>query len=173
MITREHIKDDAPSTAVYSDCERYRYMLTRTWAPAERRALFVMLNPSTATADIDDATVRRCVSFAARQGCGSLDIVNLHSFRSHDPLRLRDPHLETRGPDHWRHIVEALTGADLVVYAWGADAAASDRLVAEMHGLVTSLGLQPHHLGDLTISGAPRHPLYLPNSAELSRYVLR
>ena len=48
MITRKHIKDDAPSTAVYSDCERYRYMLTRTWNPSGRKALFVMLNPSTA-----------------------------------------------------------------------------------------------------------------------------
>ncbi|MEJ2037268.1 MAG: hypothetical protein P8X69_15095, partial [Maritimibacter sp.] len=45
MITREHIKDDAPSTAIYSDCERYRYMLTRVWEPAGERALFVMLKP--------------------------------------------------------------------------------------------------------------------------------
>ena len=49
MITRSHIKDDAPSTAVYSDCERYRYSLTRIWARSGPRALFVMLNPSTAT----------------------------------------------------------------------------------------------------------------------------
>ena len=33
MITRSHIKDDAPSVAVYSDCEQYRYALTRVWDP--------------------------------------------------------------------------------------------------------------------------------------------
>jgi len=49
MITRSHIKDDAPSVAVYSDCERYRYALTRVWEPQGRRLSFVMLNPSTAT----------------------------------------------------------------------------------------------------------------------------
>ena len=49
MITRTHQKDDAPSVAVYSDCERYRYLLTRTWDPTGRKVLFIMLNPSTAT----------------------------------------------------------------------------------------------------------------------------
>ena len=33
MITRSHQKGDAPSTAVYSDCEIYRYSLTRVWDP--------------------------------------------------------------------------------------------------------------------------------------------
>ncbi len=45
MITREFQKGDAASTAVYSPCERYRYLLTRVWDPAGARALFVMLNP--------------------------------------------------------------------------------------------------------------------------------
>ena len=31
MITRTHTKGDAPSTAIYSPCERYRYSLTRVW----------------------------------------------------------------------------------------------------------------------------------------------
>ena len=60
MITRSHIKDDAPSVAVYSDCERYRYALTRVWDPLEPRLSFVMLNPSTATEVQNDPTVERC-----------------------------------------------------------------------------------------------------------------
>ena len=49
MITRTHIKGDAPSVATYSDCEAYRYSLNRVWNAAEKSVLFVMLNPSTAT----------------------------------------------------------------------------------------------------------------------------
>ena len=60
MITRSHIKDDAPSVAVYSDCERYRYALTRVWELQGRRLSFVMLNPSTATEVQNDPTVERC-----------------------------------------------------------------------------------------------------------------
>ena len=37
LITRSHVKGDAPSVAVYSDCERYRYLLTREWAPDQGR----------------------------------------------------------------------------------------------------------------------------------------
>ena len=60
MITRSHLKGDAQSTAVYSDCESYRYMLTRTWDPGGDKALFIMLNPSTATEVQNDPTVERC-----------------------------------------------------------------------------------------------------------------
>ena len=49
MITRSHLKGDAASVAVYSDCERYRYELTRVWQPLGRKVLFVLLNPSTST----------------------------------------------------------------------------------------------------------------------------
>ena len=43
MITREHTKGDAPSVAVYSDCERYRYALTRVWDGTGQKVSFVML----------------------------------------------------------------------------------------------------------------------------------
>ena len=49
MILRSHVKGDAPSTALYSECEIYRYALTRVWDPAGRRLLYIMLNPSKAT----------------------------------------------------------------------------------------------------------------------------
>ena len=59
MITRTHLKGDAPSTAVYSPCERYRYLLTRAWDAKGPKALFIMLNPSTATEVQNDPTVER------------------------------------------------------------------------------------------------------------------
>ena len=43
MITRHHRKGDADSIAVYSDCENYRYLLTRIWNAGGQKALFVML----------------------------------------------------------------------------------------------------------------------------------
>ena len=61
-ITRTHKKGDADSVAVYSDCERYRYTLTRVWDPAGQTALFVMLNPSTAT-EVQKLEKKSLVSF--------------------------------------------------------------------------------------------------------------
>ena len=60
MITRTHDTLLSRSTAIYSDCERYRYALTRVWDDTGKRALFVMLNPSTATEIQNDPTVERC-----------------------------------------------------------------------------------------------------------------
>ena len=41
MITRQFLKGDAESVAVYSPCEAYRYTLTREWCLGGRKALFV------------------------------------------------------------------------------------------------------------------------------------
>jgi len=60
MITRTHVKDDAPSIAIYSDCERYRYALTRVWDDAGTKVHFVMLNPSTATEVQNDPIHAKC-----------------------------------------------------------------------------------------------------------------
>jgi Protein of unknown function (DUF1643) len=44
-----------------SACGPYQCLLTRQLAAAAKLATFIMLNPSTADADRDDATIRKCV----------------------------------------------------------------------------------------------------------------
>ena len=106
MITRTHRKKDADSIAVYSACERYRYVLTRTWDAAGRRALFVMLNPSTATEMQNDPTVERCERRARALGFGAFRVVNIFAFRATDPRVMRmqsDP----IGPANDAHILDS------------------------------------------------------------------
>jgi hypothetical protein len=54
--------------AVISDCGQSRYLLRHTWDAVKPRALHVRLNPSTADADIDDATIRSCIRLAKGLG---------------------------------------------------------------------------------------------------------
>lgn len=75
--------DGPPSTpqpmhrsAVISPCKMYRYLLRRAWDESLPTALFVMLNPSTADAEVDDPTIRRCMGFARSWGMGSIEVVN-------------------------------------------------------------------------------------------------
>ncbi len=89
MITREFQKGDAHSTAVYSDCEKYRYTLTRVWEPAGRKALFIMLNPSTATEVQNDPTVERCERRARTLGFGAFRVTNIFAWRDTDPRKMR------------------------------------------------------------------------------------
>src|SRR5262245_19133112 len=93
--------------ALISPCGLYRYWLTRTWDNSLRRVCWVMLNPSTADAEQDDPTIRRCVGFARSWGAGGIIVVNLFAFRASDPkalLRAADP----VGPDNDGHILKSV-----------------------------------------------------------------
>lgn len=165
MITRTHQKADAASTAVYSDCERYRYLLTRTWDPAGRRVLFVMLNPSTATEVQNDPTVERCERRARALGFGAFRVCNIFAFRQTDPRLMRQAE-DPVGPANDAAIAESCLWADRIVCAWGTHGAHLDR-GAEVEALMRSTGRPLHHLG-LTRDGHPKHPLYVAYGTEPS-----
>jgi hypothetical protein len=158
MITRTHQKGDAHSVAVYSDCERYRYALTRVWDPAGAKALFVMLNPSTATELQNDPTVERCERRARALGFGAFRVCNIFAWRETDPAKMRaapDP----VGPGNDAAIAEGCQWADRIVCAWGAHGEHLDR-GRRVERLMRATGRPLHHLG-LTKAGHPRHPLYI------------
>ncbi len=172
MITRTHVKGDAPSVAVYSDCEAYRYLLTRVWDDALPRALFVMLNPSTATEVQNDPTVERCERRARALGFGAFRVTNIFAFRATDPRAMRamaDP----VGPENDAAIRGSLDWAgdpaDRIVCAWGTHGAHLGRGVA-VERLLRESGRELHHLG-LTAAGAPKHPLYIGYAQALQRWV--
>ena len=150
--------------ATFDATGRYRYRLRRWWAPGPRVA-FVMLNPNAADAVRDDPTIRRCISFARGWAFGSVDVVNLFGYRTRDPrelLRVGDP----VGLENDRFLRRAVRSADLSVCAWGAAAAAATRakVIADLFD-----GCALRCLGR-TLSGAPRHPLYLRRDTRLRRF---
>lgn len=156
--------------AVMSGCGTWRYRLWRSWripfeVGPERVAVFIGLNPSTATAEQDDPTVRRCVGFALDWGMTGMEMLNLYGFRSTDPKGLwgaDDP----VGPETDRYLVDAAAEADIVVACWGAFPQATERSTTVVSMLVDA-GVQVMTLGDKTKDGHPRHPLYLKKSATL------
>lgn len=158
MITRSHTKGDAPSTAVYSDCERYRYSLTRIWDPAGRRALFVMLNPSTATEVQNDPTVERCERRARALGFGAFQVTNIFAWRDTDPRKMRAA-ADPVGPENDAAILAGVDWADQVIAAWGTHGAHRDRGPA-VERLLRGAGQPLFHLG-LSKAGHPKHPLYI------------
>jgi hypothetical protein len=82
--------------------------------------LWVMLNPSTADASQDDATIRRCIKFSQIWGFGSLLVVNLFAYRSTDPKALlKVGPVESVGPDNWTELVAAAGRTAKGVAAWG------------------------------------------------------
>lgn len=146
----------------------YRYVLWREWKRPLTKptwATFVMLNPSTADAEIDDPTIRRCVGFAHRLGATGMVVVNLYAYRATKPADLWRT-VDPVGPEGDATLREFLAlsarhGGPLVA-AWGAHAR-PDRISTVLAmpgaGRFKALGM--------TKSGAPRHPLYVKADAPL------
>lgn len=148
--------------------ERYRYLLWRRWDDAPP-VLFVMLNPSTADAEQDDPTIRRCIGFARRWGAGGIRVVNLYPWRATRPCDLpRGPEVFGELPLGHEHNARAIDGAldgvGRVVAAWGANPGPWPSQPSVIAAQVRAAGHDFYALG-VTKNGQPRHPLYMPASA--------
>ena len=157
MIIRQHQKGDAASVATYSPDSRYRYSLTRDWGSGSR-ALFVMLNPSTATELQNDPTVERCERRARALGFGGFAVANIFAFRATDPRVMR-AEADPVGPANDATIHDLALRYDRIVCAWGGHGLHLDR-GATVAALLRGTGRDLFHLG-LTKDGQPKHPLYL------------
>lgn len=147
----------------------YRYDLWRRWGGGPW-VLWVMLNPSTADAEVDDPTTRRCVGFSKAWGYGGMAIVNLFAYRATSPAELAkapDP----RGPlnmqtiEHWLVFDEV----ELVVAAWGASWAKVPHARLNVEWLASKAGHDMVSLGT-TKAGHPRHPLYVRGDQTPTRW---
>jgi len=108
-----------------SGCGRYRWTLVRPCGGGGPVVCWIMCNPSTADAEQDDPTIRRCIRFSRRWGFGSLIVVNLFALRATDPavvertIKQRGL-LAAVGVHNDYHVLRAAQSAELVVAAWGA-----------------------------------------------------
>ena len=167
MMYNRAMKSDVrilQSSAILSTDRVYRYSLIRTWNDALPRVCFIMLNPSTADETLEDPTIRRCVKFSESWEFGSLEVVNLYAYRSHNPCSLlvvNDP----VGRENDKHIHAAVRRAKMTVVAWGTHGHRGP-LRRDVLPLV-----QIAHCIGVTKSGAPRHPLYVHSSALPSIYI--
>lgn len=168
LSLRSHTRPDGwQQTAVFSSCQKFRYALTRMWMPLDDHdpdqvLVVIGLNPSTATEEVDDPTIRRCIDFARRWDKHGLVMLNLFALRSTDPrelYRALDRGEDIIGGKAQEAALDVLTEGRRVLCAWGAHGALNARSF-EVAGRLHQLGRELVCLGR-TKDGEPRHPLYL------------
>ncbi len=156
-------------SAVIDPTGRYRYVLRRhfergmLFATKRVRVAWIMLNPSTADANVDDATIRRVARFSSDWGFLSLSVVNLFAYRATDPAELFEVD-DPIGPENDAHIDREVSEAQLVVCAWGVHGALRRR-DEQVRSRLAGAGVTLHVL-DLTGGGMPHHPLRLRADAQ-------
>jgi len=128
------------------------------------RIAFIGLNPSTATEQVNDPTVRRCIGFARDWGFREFVMLNAFAFRSTDPqglLTIDDP----VGADNDSQIRDWVRKCRIVVCCWGIHARLLNR-----NDLLTN-HLQRWNVVakcfGKTQAGFPKHPLYLRKDSPL------
>ena len=131
--------------------------------PEAKACLFVMLNPSKADANVNDATIRKCIRYAKAWGFGKLLVGNLFAFRETDK-RVMMNQADPVGPQNDATLLRLVAQADVTVAAWGADGGHMDRDRDVLSMLRLSTALQCLRVN---ANGTPSHPLHL---AENLRY---
>ena len=139
--------------AIISPCGKYRFQLWRIWDDSKPLCMFVMHNPSTADANVDDPTIRRCMGFAASWGYGGVYIGNLSPYRATNPKDMINvPFSKLLPDDNHMHINDMFSKCRMHVLAYG------NPIIPDLKPF--RLGGSWHYL-KLTKEGNPCHPLYL------------
>lgn len=152
--------------AAISEDGLYRYMLIRSWRAGQPFLGVVMLNPSTADATKDDATIRKVVAIAKTRGYGGIYVCNLFAYRSTDPGGLITTD-NIVGPDNDAHLALMAGTCGMALMAWGGfvehpamKMMGSELRVRRTYEVLHERGVKLWAMG-YTKKGSPRHPLYV------------
>ena len=161
-------------SAILSRCGKYRYRLTRSVGMGDRVVAFIGVNPSTADATTDDATVRKWCGFARRWGFDRVEVVNLFAYRSTNVRALANVH-DPVGPENDRHIADVLSATSLVVPCWGSASKIPFGLcmrIGIVRCMLEATDVEMMSLGT-TKHGDPKHPLMLGYDTQLEPWPAR
>lgn len=159
-------------SAIISPCGTYRYRLERPDVFGDFNTAVIMVNPSTADATTDDATIRKLIGFRNRYSWGNLIVGNLFAYRATDVRELATAD-DPIGPDNGYRLTEIFLDAQQVVFAWGPTAKLPKRLRdqwRDVESLASKMHCHPMSIGAPAKDGQPCHPLMLPYSRELQAW---
>lgn len=154
-------------SAVISPCGTYRYRLERDVNAARSMVfMYIGVNPSTADANVDDATVRKWRGFTERNYGGRFVVGNLFGFRATDVAEL-EHQIDPIGPRNGEHLLSMMAEADVIVPCWGSRAKLPKRLFGHVDLMLCIIRNEASRQGKplqcfgLTNGGDPKHPLML------------
>ncbi len=155
-------------TAIISACGKYRYRLERTVGMEGPVYGFFGINPSTADASVDDATVRKWIGFTKAWGGSRFIVGNVFAYCATEVKALANVE-DAFGDEIGDHTTAIIEDADILVPCWGCVDKVPPRLQFAFDVLMDALlssGKPVKHFG-LTKDGYPKHPLMLGYDTKL------
>ena len=154
-----------------------RYTLGERGKKNGRIIVCIGINPSTARPEKLDPTLTRVKAFAAQYNFDGWLMLNVYPQRATDP---NDTHEELNAAFHKMNLSETAkelkNHQNVVIWAsWGNVITKRKFFKSCLHDLAQVIGLDKDwiHLGELTKTGNPRHPLYLPYVSKINKFNIK
>lgn len=156
--------------AVFSADRTKRLSLTRIWDEEKPNLIMVLMNPSTADEDENDATVERCQRRAHQLEYGGLQVFNILDHIETDSRKLDQiPREQLCTGENLQQLLRAVEnaagGEGDIVCGWGKPGQKYGP-VAWFTTRAARAGVPLWCLGT-NADGSPKHPLYVPYSQPL------
>ena len=158
-------------SAIISECGLYRYRLERDLKERGFVTSVIMVNPSTADASEDDATIRKLKGFGDRLGWRKIIVANLFAFRATD-VRMVGAVDRPVGPMNNEHILMAMLESDITVVAWGASGKLPQHLRNRWRIVTEIADALKRDLWCIGVcnDGHPKHPVMGPYCNMLTKW---
>ena len=137
--------------------------------PGRYNLLVVGINPSSATPEKTDPTIRKVRKIVeADQVYDGWIMVNLYPLRNKDPESMPDMPDRELSENNIAVISEVMKRFNIwkIWAAWGNAIDTRDYYAGELEKIAAASDQEWYHLGTMTRWGNPRHPLYMPKDAE-------
>lgn len=167
-------KDMVGHAEFYGENEEYRLWLDRDWGGATIATPFLLwvgMNPSTATAEVNDPTITREINFTKAWGYCAYVKTNVMDFRATNQADLLKPGVNPRSHRNLPTILDYAKRADKIVLCYGVP-----HKSLQWYGSDTVTELRKQGYGSKlfclgkTLLGHARHPLYLRADTQLEPF---
>lgn len=132
------------------------------------------VNPSTASPEDLDPTMKRVESFANDNGYDSYLMINLYPMRATDPDQMHKKMNDEIVKENLEHIKTVLSSSNCdICAAWGnliEKRAYLKECLKKIVDVANTYQSNWYTLGNVTKAGHPRHPLYLPNGTKVEKF---
>jgi hypothetical protein len=143
-------------SAEISDDGKYRYKLSRIWKPTGQKILFIMINPSSASAIEDDRTINKLLEITKLWKYDGFYVGNLYPYRSSKPADLKNIQIpEEVNAINMKSIEEMAAESSLIVYAWGTKGPDARQKEPKWLRLIVNKDV---HCINKSVKNVPMHP---------------
>lgn len=160
-------------SADISSCGKYRYSLSRMWGSSNQGIVYGYfgINPSTADASIDDATVKKWIGFTKRNNGRGFLVGNAFAYRATNVKDLSKTDNPV-GENNILYIQKIINTVDVIVPCWGNSSKVSKNLRPQLEIILDQIlkSGKPVKIFGKTKSGDPLHPQMLAYSTSLIDY---